>query len=60
MKTVKWSVLKMPIDVKQRYRQKAEAAGISIAEALELHEKQISRAEFIQLSKIRKGNLNGR
>ena len=60
MKTVKWSVLKMPIDVKQRYRQKAESAGISIAEALELHEKQISRAEFIQLSKIRKDNSNGR
>lgn len=53
MKTVKWSVLGMPVDVKQRFRQKAESAGISIAEALEIHEKQISRAEFIQLSKLR-------
>lgn len=54
MKTVKWSVKNMPLEVKQRFRQKAESAGISIAEALDIHEKQISRAEFIQLSRLRK------
>lgn len=54
MKTVKWSVKNMPLDVKQRFRQKAESAGISIAEALDIHEKQISRAEFVQLSRLRK------
>lgn len=53
MKTVKWSVVDMPVRVKQKFREKAESAGVSIAEALEIHEKQISRAEFIQLSKLR-------
>lgn len=54
MKTVKWSVVDMPVEVKQKFRRKAEDAGITIAEALAIHERQISRAEFIQLSKIRK------
>lgn len=54
MKTVKWSVKNMPLGTKNRIKAFAAEAQITIPEALDILSRQTKRAEFIQLSRLRK------
>lgn len=54
MRTVNWNIKKMPIESKNRIKALASESGLSIPETLVQLERQVKRAEFIQLSKVRK------